>query len=321
MNKICLVIIFNHNYERNIPILRKLYANRFSNILFLVPFYRGSDPDVVCVYDNSFQFNGYIAQAFGRLAEMNCDEYFFVGDDVCLNPMLNEENLLDQLKVGDDEGFVLEDKIFTNRDARCWNYGLTVLQNLGTLQVDGSCERKRFLPTIADARRRFEDCGVDWRRGATRSCYDYVRRFLRAGQLAPSLCNLHKSCRWLLRMAPEVGKSEMDILYPAAWGYSDVILIPRDALADFCYYSGIFAAGRMFVEAAIPTAMILACKGGIKTLKDIGWEAETGNVDYVERDRIVERLGGDYQKFLSNFPPNLLFYHPIKLSQWHNFPQ
>ena len=48
--KVCLVVIFNHRFDRNLPALRKIYGERFAGIRFLVPFYDGSDADVIPVY-------------------------------------------------------------------------------------------------------------------------------------------------------------------------------------------------------------------------------------------------------------------------------
>ena len=44
-----LVIIFNHRYEKNLPKLRKIYGNKFSEIRFLMPFYIGGEKDVISV--------------------------------------------------------------------------------------------------------------------------------------------------------------------------------------------------------------------------------------------------------------------------------
>jgi hypothetical protein len=38
---VALVIIYNHRYDKNIDILESIYANRFSNIFHIVPFYDG----------------------------------------------------------------------------------------------------------------------------------------------------------------------------------------------------------------------------------------------------------------------------------------
>lgn len=47
VQRVGLIIIFNHKYNGNLPLLRKLYSSRFSYIRFLSPFYEGSDKDVL----------------------------------------------------------------------------------------------------------------------------------------------------------------------------------------------------------------------------------------------------------------------------------
>lgn len=41
MTHICLVIIYNHRFEKNIDILERIYKERFAAIYHLVPFYEG----------------------------------------------------------------------------------------------------------------------------------------------------------------------------------------------------------------------------------------------------------------------------------------
>ena len=38
--KTSLVVLFNHQYERNIPVIRELYSRRFSGLLQLMPYYK-----------------------------------------------------------------------------------------------------------------------------------------------------------------------------------------------------------------------------------------------------------------------------------------
>ena len=56
--RFCLAVVFNHRFEQNLPLLRALYRGRFSTVRFLVPFYRGDDPDVVPVFDTSATIEG-----------------------------------------------------------------------------------------------------------------------------------------------------------------------------------------------------------------------------------------------------------------------
>ncbi|HYO87569.1 MAG TPA: hypothetical protein VER79_02920, partial [Candidatus Limnocylindrales bacterium] len=45
--RICLVVIFNHRFEANLPILDRLYGDRFHHVRYLMPFYQGTRSDVI----------------------------------------------------------------------------------------------------------------------------------------------------------------------------------------------------------------------------------------------------------------------------------
>ena len=47
MNRVALIIIYNHQYNKNIDILERIYNGRFSNIYHLVPFYNGEKQNVI----------------------------------------------------------------------------------------------------------------------------------------------------------------------------------------------------------------------------------------------------------------------------------
>ena len=104
MANICLSFIFNHQFEKNIPKLRKLYDDRFSTIRYLSPFSKSTEPDIIPIFEKSIHFQGYFAQAFRHLPR-NCDYYIFCGDDLILNPSLNEDNLINALNC-DDSAYI-----------------------------------------------------------------------------------------------------------------------------------------------------------------------------------------------------------------------
>ena len=99
MNKVALIIIYNHQYNDNIDILEKLYKDRFSNIYHLVPFYTGDKTNVIAVYECSYYFQGYISQGLKSYFKQEYTHYFFVADDLLLNPIINENNYSEHLKL------------------------------------------------------------------------------------------------------------------------------------------------------------------------------------------------------------------------------
>ena len=75
--KTSLVVLFNHQYERNIPVIRELYSRRFSGLLQLMPYYKGDAPDVCSVFGNSFQFYNYILQSRMAIIFLLSETIFF----------------------------------------------------------------------------------------------------------------------------------------------------------------------------------------------------------------------------------------------------
>jgi hypothetical protein len=60
---VCMVVIFNHAYPANIATLRRLYGNRFSRIVFLLPSRRMPDAACFTGYRDSYAFHGLVADA------------------------------------------------------------------------------------------------------------------------------------------------------------------------------------------------------------------------------------------------------------------
>lgn len=87
--KTALLVVYNHRFDKNIGRIRELYANRFSYIYHIMPFYDGNEPDVIPVFDSSYCFSGYIAQAYSHLRNGGFTHFFVVADDMILNPSIN----------------------------------------------------------------------------------------------------------------------------------------------------------------------------------------------------------------------------------------
>jgi hypothetical protein len=95
--------------------------------------------------------------------------------------------------------------------------------------------------------------------------------------------------------------------------YSDIFVISSDAIKQFCYYAGVFAATRLFAELAIPTGLVFSAKK-IMTEKDIdlAGRALWTNEDFTFLDKYQNKLN----VLLNDFPKEHLYIHPVKLSKW-----
>lgn len=324
MASVCLVVIYNHNYEKNIPVIKSVYEGRFSNVFQIMPFYRGDDPSVIGVYEGSYQFNGYIAQASHVFVRPEFTHYIFVSDDMVLNPRLNETNIVKELKLDDATGLITRFKVFEDADYFSWPVGRVSTMHLNA--KGNMCEWRNHMPDICEARKRFARVGLDWRKGLSVGLYNVLRCGLRGMRQTPWYLTEIFPFSLARYLAPlfSRGRSDMPLntdklLYPTAWGYSDFFAVPKSAIKDFCHYCGVLAATHSFVEVSIPTALALACNR-LSSISDVNWKCETGVDDYSVRSKLENDCGNSYRKLLDSFPDDYLFIHPIKLSKWKDLP-
>ena len=153
MSDIALVILFNHNYEANIEKLQKIYEPRFSNIFFIMPFYKGDKSNVIPVYENSLYFQGYISKTLEKISNDKYSHYMFIGDDLILNPAINENNYKDFFKLNDRSGFMpdlflLTDTKQTSPDRPLAPYWPGVLDAVRFRIKQKGIEISKFLPAF-----------------------------------------------------------------------------------------------------------------------------------------------------------------------------
>lgn len=287
-----LIIIFNHKFEKNLAKLRKLYSNRFSYIRFLVPFYNGNDEDVICVYENSFQFQGYLAQAYPLFNNKNLTHYLIIGDDLILNPLLKEDNLDVFLKVQEKDSYFEE---FTPLNkTNYWSYQRFVETELAFKQIGTTYEKE--IPSKDKAYRIAEQYQF----------FDFSLKGIK-----------YKSANIKRQIIDEIRQimHKLELDYPLVTGYSDFLLVSSYDMAEFSRICGIFAAMRLWVEIAIPTAMMFSCQH-IVFQKDI--ELKTPKM--WKPTRIVSDFEQkcEYKtiNIEENWPSDYAYLHPVKLSKW-----
>lgn len=252
--KACLIVIFNHRYDGNIPKLERIYRDRFEAIFFLVPFYTGTQSNVLGIYESSAYFQGFFAQAYERLVSGEFTHYVFAGDDLLINPRLDDSNLAGELRLDDESAYIKEIVPLAGQTFQ-WSHKIRSLEAVTSPRMKREVAYEAELPPPEVAARRFDHHGiavadVPWRslRGYTGSCrYD--------GGLRSSIFLLNHKIR-------------KPALYPLAFGYSDFVVVPQKAMSEFCRLCGVFAAINLFVEVAIPTALLLAC-GRVVVEKDL----------------------------------------------------
>lgn len=295
-----LVVVFNHAFEANLPRLDALYANRFSDVRYLMPFYQGTRTDVSSTSHSSYSFQGFFAEAYQAITNPRHNHYLFVGDDLLLRRDANERNVLEMLRADAHTGYIKE-LLSLGETKRDWTHALAAPR---TLRKNRFVEFDRQLPerTAADSHLLRAGRTVrDLSRG------EALRRLMdswRHDRTSVFLDNLIYALHHQWRASPRL---------PLLAGYSDLVLVPSAAIQSFCFLCGVFAALGMFVEIAIPTALALSCSR-VHTEKDISFKGrEIWNA--VEGDALLTAHDCRLQAILEAMPSELLYIHPVKLSR------
>lgn len=303
MSNVTLAIIFNHKYNKNIPILKELYGPRFSNIVYIVPFYKKGEFDdkkfkIISVYETSYSFQGYIAQAYEYLSRYNSIHYLFIGDDVILHPYINEYNYQEYFNLENDESYITEFcKINEPFGEYRWTYS-RIYHNLMCLCDNRFINFRNEIPSKKEA----------FKIASHKGFYDFSIKksfYLKAKGIRGRLTDLYQR----LKPIPK------ETTYPLFGGYSDILIISRNDFLDFAHLTGVFASLGMFAEIAIPTSMVLTCKK-IKQQTDTNYKR--GDIWGMERKKAFgDKYSFSLKYLFSSWPKDTLFIHPIKLSQWN----
>lgn len=304
MNKVALVIIYNHQYNKNIDQLEVMYGSRFSHIYHLVPFYNGDKPKVIAVYDSSYFFQGYVAQGLKGYFSNDFDHYFFIGDDLVLNPVINEHNYREHLKLEPESSFIPRLSPLAE-DKNYWPNNITAL--LYNMHAPG-VEAAQQLPDRETALAKMKQFGITQ---APMEFYQVWKTPAKASQWIGLIYNDPKLIgRFLIS---KLKKKKYQTGFPMVRSYSDIFVVDRSSIKQFCHYCGVFAATKLFVELALPTALVLSA-GKIITEKDIAF---SGRALWTASDHeILDKYEFNLDALLADFPAAHLYLHPIKLSKW-----
>jgi hypothetical protein len=306
MKSVALIVIYNHRYDQNIEIVERIYRDRFSNIFHLMPFYTGSKPNVIAVYENSYYFQGYIAQGFKSFFSERFTHYFFISDDLILNPSINELNFSNRMGLPDGYSFL--PGIISYHHARHKIWSRIALAFEWKRQAPG-IEAVHELPSVDEALRRFQGHQLEVKPLEFDQVWQVPQspsEWMRAIWRRPRFC--------IDYMRAKFAGKRYHLDYPLVGGYSDIFLITSDSIREFCHYCGVFSGMKLFVEHAIPTAAILSTKSII-----LGKHMPlNGKALWTPQEMELElgRYQGSLKGLLSNFPQSYLFLHPIKFSRW-----
>lgn len=313
--KICLLIVFNHRFDKNLPLLDEMYKDRFSHVRYIVPFYDGDRDDVIPVYARSIFFESYLAQAYNMLKKDGYDYFYIIADDMIINPKINEHNILEFFELKEGESWIPH--LRTIKQQKYFWIGTFSAYTYKPVQK--YVEVKGELPSIEEALNKFENQGLMNPMELTRK--DVFKNF------TLNINSMGEKARLAIRIFTKLRhpfKKSANLSYPIAASYSDTLLVSGDTMAKFAHYCGVFGATSLFVEVAIPTALVLASDKKIKTEKDISkhgrsYWASDDNVFCDDPSYIWSNLEKEYKDLndmIENFPKDAIYLHPVKLSKW-----
>ena len=316
--KVALIIIYNHQYNKNIDILELIYKDRFHHIYHLVPFYDGDKINVIPIYESSYYFQGYISQGLSTYFKESYEHYFFIADDLVLNPIINQTNYSDHLKLNSNANFI-SGFIPLHDTANWWpRVGDAFRWNINDAP---GVEASNQLPNYASALQKFRNLDLTiepvrfdqiWK--APSSLLDWLKLIISR----PAYRSFHdprNGFMFVLRyLTSKLTKRTYPLSYPMVGAYSDIVVVSGKSIRQFCHYCGVFAATQLFVEVALPTALVLSAYEIVteKNLELRGKALWGTDEEHKELDRYESSLG----RLLSEFPNDYLYLHPIKLSKW-----
>ncbi len=309
---ICAIHLFNHKFERVLPLLDRIYGTRFSHRHTIMPFASQPGPNVSRVHELGRNFSGHLAQAARDFIQPDFTHYVVIADDLLLNPAIDEGNLLDRLNLQAGEGYIKNlCAADTLRNEWIWPGEAAAKFRRNAKALDW----KALLPSPEQAKAKFTAMGLDIPDAVPGSATDTLRAHRKFARQSV----------WATLESATMRRQPAD--YPFLSGYSDFLVIPAQAIADFTHYCGVFAAMDIFAEIAVPTALALACDN-VRTEMALNqhfhWNdapltqanAMKGVELWTQEDssRFASLLSQPLEQILAGFPEDILYIHPVKLS-------
>lgn len=321
--KPCLVIVFNHKFDRNIEMLERLYSPRFEHIYFLVPFYTGDNPRVIPVYESSYYFQGYFAQGLKTFYRAEFTHYFFIGDDLMLNPAVNERNYAQLMGLNETTSYLPDLKALhesapsltlPGTDLTAETYWNHTFQGVPFFTNRSGTEARLELPPRDEALQRLAIYGVHPRPLTYHNVFGPLklpRSVRETTDTAKNLWTYYVSWR---RFKVSGHPNQLELEYPLGYSYSDITVVSAQVIKPFCHLCGVFSAMGLFVEMAVPTALMLS--GG--PIQTDATSPLKGKPLWLlpDIDAQGQRYGYRLDDLLADFPPGQLYHHPVKLSKW-----
>lgn len=302
IENIVLLVVYNHRYDQNIDKVERLYRDKFKSIYHIIPFYDGEHENVLAVYESSFYFSGYVAQAKKQLDNRGVffRHYFIIADDMVLNPIIDEKSYAEIFTLDDQTSFLPGLSDFAHIDFFSWDRAFEALSYNPKLR---GVEIQQILPEIPVAIEKFISRGLS---------YDVCGTFsLQSLRIFKHPLRTLRALSIIFLALKRKGTLRLD--YPLVSGYADIFIVSGNVMDQFCTYAGAFAATNLFVEIAVPTAMVLSAN---KLVQEVDLKLN-GRALWSKDDlSVLDKYQYKINNLLDDFPSSYLYLHPIKLSKW-----
>jgi len=301
-----LVVIYNHSHPANIEKIERYYSSNFSRIIHVIPFHLAEKENVVSVFEISYMFAGHIASSWSRLVKCDTDFYTFIGDDLILNPTIDEHNLPFQFNVNPMRAYI--DCYFSLGEVN--HFWRRAVEAIRWTPNKKGVELPDYFPT---AELMFERLASTDSFSMIVPREAVIRSYSRFSGKNP-LKTLRTNIWTAQSNIKFFSRQSRNLKYPVIGGYSDIVVIPRNFISDFCRLCGIFNTLGLHTELTIPTVLRYLFGESISTAQNsnvsraIAWE---GNIalDLKNVENSIESLR-------DNFPIGLAYAHPVKLSKF-----
>jgi hypothetical protein len=267
-----LVVVFNHPFPKNIPLLDRLYRSKFDKIFYLIDA-PNIYPGIVPVKGISYTFQNFYLQAIEQIR--GSDYYFITHDDALLNPRFRPSTAFSHFNLP-EEAICIRNIDMIPHDS-VWKYAWK-----GVYDV---VEKNNNLRSILQS-----------------SKSQLIQRY--ENQIIPFGCSHYDIAKWKKTVSEQT-----EILFGHG-ANADILMMPGKALQDMVSSLQMLQAPDLFVEAAIPTAILLTqwkihLMDSSSHLPKYIWELEA------------------QKKFLSNLftmqREDLIAVHPVKFGEMKKF--
>ena len=270
-------------------------------------FYQGDNPRIIAVYDSSHQFNNYITQAYDRLTAKPFTHYVFVADDMIVRQDLNENNILHELRLDKDSAYIPFIKLIDNKSFFTWPWSL---KQVGKLNYPAKAsEFRKYIPDLTIARKHSEKNGIDWRQGYTRSVLPCAISSAISPFPMDSACSYFRFALLALRF--KISRS-LGTLSDRKFSWAQFIanyatrIAGKNGDPEYPLQRPSHGGG------GLPTAMAFTVDHIVQAEESGGFDSRNEGMP----EEIFERDQGSLASLIQNWREGVLFYHPVKLSQW-----